>query len=81
MDTLGVILMDQGETAKGLELLKGAVSAAPNTGEYRVHLAKALMKVGDKQGAVAEVERLLRENASDPAAPQARELRRQLGAN
>jgi cellulose synthase operon protein C len=78
LDTLGVITSDQGDTAKGLELIRAAVTLAPTVGEYRVHLAQALFKAGDKPGAIAEVERLLRERPDDPAAPQARELRKQL---
>ena len=79
MDTLGVITVDQGDLPKGVELLRAAVSAAPTVAEYRVHLAKALLKAGDKAGAASEVERVLRERPDDPAAAQARELRKQLG--
>jgi cellulose synthase operon protein C len=78
MDTLGVITVDQGDLPKGVELLRSAISAAPTSAEYRVHLARALIKVGDKAGAISEVERVLRERPEDPAANEARELRKQL---
>ncbi len=78
MDTLGVITVDQGDLPKGVELLRAAITAAPTSAEYRVHLARALLKAGDKAGATGEVERVIREQPNDPAAIEARELRKQL---
>jgi predicted Zn-dependent protease len=79
MDTLGVITVDSGELPKGVELLRAAITAAPTVAEYRVHLARALIKVGDKAGATSEIERVLREHPNDPSANEAREMRKQLG--
>jgi hypothetical protein len=38
-DTLGWMLVEQGDTARGLELLQEAVAAAPDVHEIRYHLA------------------------------------------
>lgn len=55
LDTLGTILVDRGQTAKGLETLKRAVDLAPKAAELRLSYAKALSKTGDKNGARKEV--------------------------
>ncbi|NML25424.1 PEP-CTERM system TPR-repeat protein PrsT [Zoogloea sp. G-4-1-14] len=51
LDTLGVLQMEGGDTAKGVESLKKAVSLGPNQPQLRLNLAKALIKTGDKDGA------------------------------
>ena len=58
-DTLGWILLEQGKTARALELLRKAVAAAPKHAEIRYHFAVALEKSGDKTGAKKELESLL----------------------
>lgn len=58
-DTLGWILVEQGKTARGLELLKKAVTLNPQNPEMRFHLAAALAKSGDKAGARKDLEALL----------------------
>jgi putative PEP-CTERM system TPR-repeat lipoprotein len=59
MDTLGWILVEKGDTARGLDLLRKAVSAAPDAPDVRYHLAAALAKSGDKAGARKELEKTL----------------------
>lgn len=59
LDTLGWILVQKGETARGVDLLRKAVSAAPKAPEIRYHLAAGLAKAGDKAGARKEVEQSL----------------------
>lgn len=56
LDTLGWILVQKGETARGVDLLRKAVSAAPKAPEIRYHLAVGLAKAGDKAGARKEAE-------------------------
>jgi FimV-like protein len=51
--------VEQGKTARGLELLKKAVTLNPQNPGMRFHLAAALAKSGDKAGARKDLEALL----------------------
>lgn len=59
MDTLGWILVQKGDAARGVELLRKAVSSSPDALDMRYHLAAGLAKAGDKKGARKEAEQLL----------------------
>ncbi len=59
LDTLGWILVERGELARGVDLLQKAVSLAPDAAEIRYHLAQALVKTGDKEKARSELQRVL----------------------
>ena len=65
-DTLGWLLIEQGNTTRGLQLLKSALARAPKNPEIRYHLAAAQAKTGDKINARKELEALL---ASEQAFP------------
>ncbi len=56
IDTLGWMLVEQGDTARGLPHLRRAVELAPKALEIRYHLASALAKSGDKANARKELE-------------------------
>jgi putative PEP-CTERM system TPR-repeat lipoprotein len=58
MDTLGVLLVDSGNTARGLELLQKATAMAPQAATIRFNLAKALIKLGQKDAARKELDEL-----------------------
>ncbi|EXI78345.1 MAG: tetratricopeptide repeat protein [Candidatus Accumulibacter appositus] len=58
MDTLGVLLVDKGDQARGLALLKEAVELAPEVAPIRLNYAKALIKAGQKNEARSELEQL-----------------------
>jgi putative PEP-CTERM system TPR-repeat lipoprotein len=58
MDTLGMLQVEHGQVAKGTELLRKAVELAPQDGDIRLNLARALIKGGDKKGARTELETL-----------------------
>ena len=58
MDTLGWVLVQAHETARGTELLRAASNVSPTNGEIRLHFAKALIQAGDKAGARRELEAL-----------------------
>jgi predicted Zn-dependent protease len=58
MDTLGTLLVERGDTARGLELLHKASELAPQAGSIRLNLAKGLIKVGKKEAAKKELDEL-----------------------
>jgi len=74
MDTLGWMLVEQGNVARGLPLLQKASSMAPNASEVRYHLAVGLSKSGDKAGARKELDALLAKDKSFAQADEARAL-------
>lgn len=59
LDTLGWILVEQGNTARGVPLLRKALSLDPSQQELRYRLAIGLVKSGDKLAARKELEQLL----------------------
>ena len=77
-DTLGWMLVEQGNTKRGIEVLQKAVDAAPNAFDIRYHLAQALAKSGDKTKARNELERLLSTDAKFPQQAEALALLKQL---
>ena len=58
-DTLGTMLIERGNAARGVELLEKAAKAAPNIAEIHFHLAQGWIKTGDKSKARGELERAL----------------------
>lgn len=77
-DTLGWILMEQGNTARGLDLLQKAVAAAPKEQSIRFHLVQAWLKTGDRRKAREELERLLASDAKFAEQDQAMALLKDL---
>lgn len=78
MDTLGVMLVERGDAARGLELLKKASSKAPQNGLIRLNLAKALVKGGNKDEAKKELEELAKLGEKFPAQAEVEKLRQGL---
>lgn len=66
LDTLGVLQVDSGETAKGVETLRRAVSLGPKLPQLRVNLARALIGSGDKNGARKELDEADKNAAGNP---------------
>ncbi|HYP67249.1 MAG TPA: XrtA/PEP-CTERM system TPR-repeat protein PrsT, partial [Thiobacillaceae bacterium] len=78
LDTLGWILVGQGQASRGIDLLRQALSKAPDSAVLQYHLAAALAQSGDKERAKAELQRLLDSGVSFPQEQEARSLLRQL---
>lgn len=74
IDTLGWMLLEQGNTTRALPLLQKASSMAPNAAQIRYHYAVGLQKSGDKQGARKELNALLAQNKAFPEIEDARAL-------
>lgn len=77
-DTLGWILLEQGRTARGVEILQKATSLAPNNPEIGYHYAVALFKSGDKQKARKQLDTVLDSGKSFPQQEEAMALQKQL---
>ncbi|HKO87474.1 MAG TPA: XrtA/PEP-CTERM system TPR-repeat protein PrsT [Burkholderiales bacterium] len=58
LDTLGMLLLDKGDTAQALSLLEQAIKLAPQAPGIRLNYAKALMKSGNKDAARRELQSL-----------------------
>ncbi|MGX4641084.1 XrtA/PEP-CTERM system TPR-repeat protein PrsT [Massilia sp. SYSU DXS3249] len=78
MDTLGWMLVEKGDTARGLPLLQKAAAGQPQSPEIRYHLAVGLHKSGDKNGARKELETLLAQNQPFAQLEEARSLLKML---
>jgi putative PEP-CTERM system TPR-repeat lipoprotein len=78
MDTLGWILVEQGNTTRGLPLLEKAVSLAPEAADIRYHLAAGRAKSGDNAQARKELEQLLAAGQQFPSIDQAKLLLKQV---
>ena len=56
LDTLGMLAVEKGDTARGIDLLKKAVELAPNSGGIRLNYASALAKGGQKEQAKKQLD-------------------------
>lgn len=67
VDTLGGLLIEKGDTARGLELLQKAVALTPQSAVIRFNFAKALVKSGRKDEAKKQLDELARLGDKFPA--------------
>ncbi|MBP1202284.1 putative PEP-CTERM system TPR-repeat lipoprotein [Duganella sp. 1411] len=77
MDTAGWLLVERGDTGRGVPLLRKAAALAPSSAVH-YHLAQGLLRAGDKPGAKKLLEDLLAGDAHFPQADGARSLLKQL---
>lgn len=59
LDTLGHMLVEQGNVPRGVAYLQKAVRLAPDNAPIRYHLAQGLAKSGDKENARKELEKVM----------------------
>jgi len=67
IDTLGGLLIEKGDTARGVELLQKASSLAPQSALIRFNLAKALIAAGKKDEAKKQLDELAKLGEKFPA--------------
>jgi len=77
-DTLGWVLLENGETTRSLQILRQVAAKNPNIPVIRYHLAQALAKSGDRAAARKEIERLLADHKQFAEVEQAKALLSQL---
>lgn len=73
-DTLGWLLVEQGQTARGLDLLRRALTKASDATTLRYHYAAALAKSGKRAEAKNELKALLASNQRFPELVEAKNL-------
>jgi putative PEP-CTERM system TPR-repeat lipoprotein len=78
MDTLGWILVERGDTARGVQLLQDAVALAPQASGIRLNLAKALVQSGQKSAAKKELQELEKLGDKFPSQPDVTRLKQSL---
>lgn len=78
MDTLALLLIEKGDTARGLELLKKALEIAPDASQIRLNYARALVKAGQKTDARTELDKLAKLGDKFPAQAEVTQLQKGL---
>jgi putative PEP-CTERM system TPR-repeat lipoprotein len=78
-DTVGWLLLEKGDTVRGIALLEKALKAEPKNFSIRYRLAQGWNKVGDKSKARMALEQALATNESFPERDNAISLLKQLG--
>lgn len=74
MDTHGWILVQHGDVTQGLALVRKASNLAPQDADIQLHLAKALLKTGDKAAAKGELQKLAAQTNPSAARAEAQEM-------
>lgn len=75
LDTLGGLLVEKGETGRGLELFRKALELAPQASQIRFNYARALLKSGKQSEAKKELDELAKLGDKFPAHAEVAQLR------
>ena len=78
MDTLAMLLADKGEAAKAVELLRKALSTAPQASAIQLNLAKVLIASGKKDEARKELDALAKMGDKFPSQAEVSQLLKSL---
>jgi putative PEP-CTERM system TPR-repeat lipoprotein len=78
MDTLAMILLENGDHTKAVDLLKRASALSPQLYPIRMNLVRALAKAGDKAGARKELDSLAQLGDKGPKKEDIDRLRKEL---
>lgn len=74
MDTLGFLLVENGDVKRGLPYLEKAAAAAPNVVTIRYNLAVAQAKSGDKENARKSLEEVIAKGGNSPKVEEAKAM-------
>jgi Flp pilus assembly protein TadD len=77
-DTLGWVLLNQGQLPRGLDLLRKAASKAPKSSTFRYHYAVALVRNGNKADARKELDAAIALKQKFPELEEAKALLKSL---
>lgn len=78
-DTLGYVYLKKNRNAEALQIFKQVVQESPKNSTFRLHLAMALLKQGDKQGARSEAQKALESSTAPEQQSQIRSFVDQIG--
>lgn len=78
MDTMAMLIAEKGDTAKAIELLRKAISIAPQAASIQLNLAKVLINAGKKDDARRELEALAKLGEKFPSQGEVSQLLKSL---
>lgn len=74
LDTMGILLVKSGDTARGVKMLRTAADGAPGDTEIRLHLGEALIQAKEYPEARDILNKLVGADPKSPFAAKAKEL-------
>jgi predicted Zn-dependent protease len=78
-DTLGYVYLKKNRNAEALQIFKQVVQESPKNPTFHLHLAMALLKDGDKQGARTEAQKALESSTAPEEQSKIRSFVSQIG--
>lgn len=77
-DTLGWVMVEEGQLKPGIDLLEKAAKDAPQHLDIRLHLAKAQIKAGNKDAARGELQTIVKDGQQSSEAKESAQLLKRL---